>query len=514
MHPLRHRRTKEPLLKPRTENRQFCYFIWVAAACLLASGLLTHAAPAQEPSAAPQLTLDQFLSQVKLGNTGTQGSLQSSSGEQIRSVESQLITAPTAFANFSYSHDGKPQTFPLLTYDYLNTTTLNAGVSQVTPFGLQAKLSSYVTSIDYTNPALSPFLANGIPPGYAITQFGSVNTTTALELTQSIWGNGFGAATRANQDLIQSQAMAQSYSNRFTARVSLVDAESAYWRLATTRQVVEITRANLARAQRNYDWSARRAKLQLADRSDELQAQAQLEQRHLEYQQALDDRSVAQLAFNTARGVQSSDVPERLTELRPDSITRMEPPKRAEFRDDVKAAHQQQIATSAGAKVAVQRNTPTFDIFGTLAMNGQNTDLTPAYAQSYSLAHTTTAFGVRFSAPLTLGTSSSTREGYTREEAAADLTYERKVFEQDQGWKDLTERLSDSKRRLGLAVNLEKIQEAKLDHERERYHSGRSTAFQVLTFETDYALSQLNRIQTQSEVLGILTQMKLYGEEL
>ena len=207
-------------------------------------------------------------------------------------------------------------------------------------------------------------------------------------------------------------------------------------------------------------------------------------------------------------------MPEQLAGITPDTILAMKPPRRAELRDDVKAAAQSNRAAIAGAEVAREHEKPTLDLFGTMALNGQSLDFGTAYKQTVSLDHPTAAVGIRFSAPLALGTAADLRAAYIREEAASDLTYQRKVFEQEQTWKDLTDRLEQAKRRLSLSVSLERVQAAKLTHERERYRTGRTTSFQVLTFETDFATSEINRIQSESEVLGILTQMKLYGEEL
>lgn len=493
-------------------NRQLCYFSLIALAVLLASGL-AHAAEGTS------LPLNEYLSQVRQGNTGTQGAVEAASAQKQRSNEGELLLAPTAFANIQYSHDGKPQIIPLTTYSFQDIWQYSLGVSKTTTFGLTAKLSTNMYLINYTNPssffsyfAADPYLAAiAAAPAYP----GTVNFTNQIELTQSLWGNGFGATTRANQDLTEAQALSQSYGNRYTARSQLVDAENAYWKLATARQAVELTLANLDRAQKTYDWNVRRVHLQLADESDALQSQAQLEARKLEYQTAQDNEVIAARAFNTARGVPSDAVAERLAPLTPETILAMQAPKRAEYRDDVKAAQEQSRATVASDTIARERAKPTFDLFGTAGLNGQSiSDVAYAYQQAVSTDHPTITVGLRFQAPLDLGTASATRAAYTREEAAADLTYQRKVFEQEQGWKDLVDRLNQSRRRLQLSVNLEKVQQAKLYRERERYNTGRTTVFQVLTFETDFAQSELNRLTAQSDVLGILTQMKLYGEEL
>jgi outer membrane protein TolC len=189
------------------------------------------------------------------------------------------------------------------------------------------------------------------------------------------------------------------------------------------------------------------------------------------------------------------------------------------MREDVKAAQEQQRAAVSNAEIALERDLPTLELFGSLSLNGFATPvggkpgtLPDAIAQSFSFAQPTEAVGIRFSAPIDFGVLGRTRQGWRLERDAAELTYQRKLFEQDQGWKDLTDRLAQARHRFTLSRAVETTQEAKLNHEKTRLQQGRTTTFQVLAFEQDYASSVLTRVQAEAEVLTLLAQMKLYGE--
>jgi outer membrane protein TolC len=119
-----------------------------------------------------------------------------------------------------------------------------------------------------------------------------------------------------------------------------------------------------------------------------------------------------------------------------------------------------------------------------------------------------------FSVPLNFGATSRTRDGYGMEHIAAELNYDRKVFEQDQTWKDLMRSLGEAKQRLDLSQKLEMIQKNKLLNEQSRLKQGRSTTYQVLLFEQDYLQAELLRIQNQFAILKIISQMKLFGENV
>ncbi|MGK5083164.1 TolC family protein [Bdellovibrionota bacterium FG-1] len=465
------------------------------------------------------LPLNEFLTQVRQGNTGFQGAIEGSKGAELRSQEGSMITMPMAFTSLQYVHDGRPPALPLYTYDFQNSGIISLGVSQQTCFGAQAKLSYSLMSLSLDNPNFGLFAALAGAAGASATSglssaVSAYTTATTFEISQPLWSNGFGRGVQAQQTLIEAQALASSFGNRFAARASLAEAEGTYWRLVTARQAVQLTQENFDRAQKTYEWSARRAKLQLADRSDELQAQAQLSARRLELQRARDEERSAARALNTSRGSSTEEVNEQLTTLTPQMVQTLTPPKRTELRDDVRAAEQQQRATIAAAQAAEEREKPNLDAFASLSLNGRDASLGSAFSQSTALTHPAASIGLRFQAPLALSIPANTRAGYQKDEQAAALNYQRKFFEQERGWLDLNARFGDAQHRLELAAGLEKVQEAKLFHERDRLQSGRSTAFQVLTFESDFATAQLNRIQTQSEVLGILTQMKLFGEDL
>jgi outer membrane protein TolC len=449
----------------------------------------------QSAQAGERLTLDRFLQQVRSRNQGVQASQLIAEGSAQRADEAELQLAPTFFATGQVSHDAQPPRFPGLNYERLDSTGYQIGVSKLFGFGLSAKLSYQLSDFNYV----------GLPFGL------KYEGRPALELTQSFWRNGFGAEVRAGQELARASALAQSYGQRFQTKVALAQAESLYWRLALARENVGIQKDALDRAQKIYDWNARRARLQLADRSDLLQAQAALEVRKLQQQAALDEERAAARAFNSARGEASDQVPDALASLETDLIRALSVPERAGPREDVQAAEQQSLAAAANARLAREKDAPTLDAFATLALNSQDPSRGTALSESFRTDRPTTVFGVRFSAPLDLGLLSRSRAGWEKEEAGAQLSFERKRFEADREWTDLSERLRESKSRYELSRAIEAAQKRKLDRERERLNIGRSTTYQVLLFEQDYAQAQLSRIQAQAEVLNLVAQLKLFA---
>ena len=457
---------------------------------------LTTAAQAE----AIKLELGEYLHQVVAEHKGIQGAHDISTGAALRSSEGSLILYPNLFSTIQLGTDEKPTSSTAFQGTKSSANLYSLGITQLTTFGLQAKLSYNLNYYDITG-ANRTFVPE---PTY-------YDGKAQVELTQSIWRNGFGREVRAAQELFEAQALATSYAEKFKATVTIAEAETIYWRLALARETVAIQQETLARSVKILEWNQRRVNLQLADKVDLLQAEAALQARKLELQAAQDEERSAMTAFNTFRGRDSDVVVEGLTRPDPNFVSSLSVPPRDELRDDVKAAKEQTRVAISAAKVGREKALPNLDLFASYALNGRDTATGPTFSESFTTQFPTKAIGLRLSIPLGFGTISNVREGYGLEANAAEMIYERKRFEQDREWNDLVIRFKESKGRLELAETIQSAQRAKLMHERDRLNRGRTTTFQVLSFEQDYATAQLGFVRAETEVLRISAQLKTFG---
>ena len=449
--------------------------------------------------ASASLNLESFLKQVIEKNDSIKSSSIASKASLLRLDEVELMTAPNLFANAQYLSDKKIT--PFFGYSEYRSDSYNLGISQLTTFGLQGKLYYNINSYQYM----------GLPAGRDITPNPYYQGRPVLELTQSLWRNGFGAETRALKNQAISATMVTHYTESFKVKAAMADAESAYWRLALARENVLVQKSALDRSQKIYEWSARRSRLQLADPSDQLQAQAALELRKLQFQAAVDDERSAARSFNMARSIDSDRVEEVLETLDADLIHSMKAPERVSVRDDVRIAEYSSHAAVAQAQASIEADSPTFEVYGSFALNSSDSNYADAFRNSFTLNQPTVAVGIRFSTPLYFGAAANAKQALGVAQIAAETSYQRKSFEQEQEWKDLTQKFEDTKKRYELSRTIEQVQQKKLLHEKERLNRGRTTTFQVLQFEQEYAQAQLVRIQSQADVLQIIARMKLFG---
>lgn len=463
--------------------------------------LISSFAFAQSKSA-EVLPLTKFIDQVKDKNEGYKGSKLATEGAADRVGESDLLTSPSFFISGQWANDESELTNANMGKRTIYNT-YQIGLMQQTPIGLSGKV---YYDMSYTDIAGATTFYVPMPSYY--------RSKPAVEGTLSLWRNLFGKEVRSNQEAMEASAKAAEYQQSYFSKLTLADAEGAYWRLALARRLKQVSSETLGRAQKLRDWNSRRVRDGLGDRSELLQAEGNLRLRELEFKSATDEERGATLMFNGQRGVNSEKVDEILEGLPDSKADFYKVSNKAKVRDDVAAALEVTRASRAAAEAGAEKNLPVLELYGSYAYSGLDRESEKAVDKALKYDRPTTAIGVRFIVPLEVGDLTSAHSGYKKEAAAAEYKYQRKLFEQERDWQDLSVRYKEAKERLALAEAFEGAQKEKYDYERSRHSHGRTTTFMVLQFEQDFALAQATRLRIQGEVLGLVAQMKTYGDSL
>lgn len=451
---------------------------------------------------AEDISLNAYLQQVREKDDDYVASQKSMESEELTGHEGEMALATNLFANASHTSDAKPNL--LFDYQKLITDSYQLGVNQQTSIGLSGKLYYNLQYQQYQG------LAFGGPPETITGLQGS----PTVELTMPIWRNWFGHETKSLIEQNDAGTAAKRFGDSYKMKTILLQAESAYWALALARETVKVQQDALDRAIQLNKFNVYKADSGLADRADVLQTQAAVEARQLDLKAAKDDETSSARSFNSLRGRDSAEVVEALGALSTERLGKLETPPRAELRDDTRSALEQRRSSVAGSQASLEKYKPTLELFGTAALNNPNpTNTDTALARSFDGSRPTDTIGVRFSAPLDFGLIHDIRAGWAAQLHAAETSYQRRLFEQEQQWSDLKDKFQQAKDRLTIYDRLEKVQKVKLDYERVRRQRGRTTTQQVLLFEQDYEQAQLGRIRTMSEILQLLAQMKTYDGE-
>ena len=458
---------------------------------LLSSPMVAHTAA---------LSKDDFLRQVEEKNQSITASKLIVNGTSERANEGKLLFKPNFFAQAQTSADKKPTTNLGSQGDRTDYQLLKAGISEQFNFGLQTQLS-YTTS--HTK------IYDSSPIYLPVSSFNDGAAT--LEITQSLWRNFLGSETQSMEAAITAQSQASKHTENFKIKSLLSQAETLYWSLSQMRKVVQVEKESLERARKIREWAQNRLKSGLAESADFLQADANYKARDYELKSSLQDLKNLQRSVNSLRGIDGDVIDEDLEAVNSANIKTLSTPKKEDLRDDTKAALELEKITRANAEVSIQKNKPTFELYGSYTLNGRDPNKSEAISNSFKTDHDTKAIGLRFNAPIDFMSTSDNISGYKNEQIAAKENYQRKFFEQEQSWNDLVSKLEDAKIKLALIEKIEEAQKIKATNERDRLNRGRTTTFQVLNFEQDYAQSQLSRIQSETNILNIYAQLKVFN---
>ena len=368
------------------------------------------------------LTLDDFLHEVRVNNRAYQGSTEVREGSTGRVSEADLLTAPSFFANFQYESDSKLPVLPSFTYDHVSTENFSLGVNKQFDFGLKAKVYYAYDYTGYVDAAIPG--VTGLDPSF----FTPRDARPVIELSLQVLGGGFGRTVRANEELQEFQARTDAANAETQLRNILVQAESAYWQLATSRDIVAIEERAVREAQATYDYNERKAKMNLAESSDVLQSDAALQSSKLSLKKANDNEHAAERAFNLVRNARPETVPEELAVLKWDSIEGSDIPKiRPGNRSDVDAAATEQRVTDANSKIAIENDKPTLELYGSYAINGRSyNSYEAALANSFDSGRPTSIGGLRFNMPLDFSAQSVARRGAELQAVGADRVTNRR----------------------------------------------------------------------------------------
>ena len=444
------------------------------------------------------LTLDNFLKQVEEKNQMLNASKLSSASAVKRKDEKSLLFSPSFFAQAQIVTDKKATTVVSMMGDRTDADMISTGLMQQFTFGLQGKLT-YTLSHTKLNNAVA---LN--PNDFNETAFG-------LELSQSLWRNFWGVESKAKADLIEGQSEIQKYSENYKIKSILSKSEALYWSLSQMRKIINVQKENYERALKIKSWAQGRVNSGLGEKSDLLQADANVKFREYELKSTLQDVKSLERTFNSMRGEDHAEVTETLLPVDNTHLKSLVLPKRAELREDTKVAREVQKMSKANADLSIERNKPTLELYGAYILNGRDAERSQSIDKAFSKDYTTEAIGIRFNTPLDFFNLKNNIDGYKKDQIAAELNFKQKLFDENQEWNDLTAKFEDAKMKLMLAEKIEEAQKIKVINERDRLTKGRTVTFQVLNFEQDYAQSELLKIKSETDVLNIYTQLKIFS---
>ena len=447
---------------------------------------------------AQTLTLDSYKQQVLEKDPETQSVLEKKKGAELSQDSSDLLTGVNLFASSGYVDDQRPNNNPSIQGYKTKVNTYALGLQQQTRLGLKWSLSQNLSQTQ-----ISGASANFVPlPKY-------YDAYPKLELTMPLWRNLLGKETTGDVDQMkyQAKAMAKQAEINWVQRQSAI--EEAFYRVLSQQESFEIQKDSLNRADKILDWTGSRVKRNLVDASDLYQAQAAVASRKIDLVNAETQLRDVSRHFNALRGVEGDQVTEKLVGPDLDLAKLKVDRAAAKIRLDTLAQKDLYQSTEAAYRSQREKNKPSLDL--TLQAYTQGRDAQIAEAQDKTFKDQDYLYvGVNFVLPLDQVKASHARSGFASLEKSQQLLEQARVRDQSLTWAQTVDQAESLTKQVALLRELETLQKKKADAERDRMNRGRSTTFQVLSFEQDYNMIRAQRIQIEFQARQFINSLALF----
>jgi outer membrane protein TolC len=458
-------------------------------------------------NSALSLSLSEYIEQVKNQNLSYESANINADAYELLQEKAKLVNAITLYGYTEKGFAEQNQALQIFRYSKTYSQKNQVGFTHNSSFGLSSNLYYSLNKITYKD-----LNTGNLPnPGLAASNF---QATPVIELSLSLWQNRLGAQNKASRDSIYFSNQSQKFTARSLSLTELIESEKIYWDMVYAKRAVEIQKQALDSAQQIFDYVSRRAKMNLGEEGDVLQAKALLESKKLLLKQAQNDERIAARNFNKQRFLNSDEVKEELENFDMKKLEKFLVPKiRDSDRLDIKASEAQFKSAVANAKLEEENNKPILNLYGSYAVNQIERNSQRAIDNSFNQVGESGKIGVNFSMPVNFGLSSDIRRGAVKNASAAKMEYRWKVFEQENDWLSLITNLSSYKDNLNLALEIEKSQKLKLENERKMLKQGRTDTYQVLLFEQDFSNSKLTTVRIAHDLLHLTSDLKLYENQ-
>lgn len=336
-----------------------------------------------------------------------------------------------------------------------------------------------------------------------------------VRLTQSFWRDAFGRFTSYRRKGDYAELAHRKAALIYERQLVIIDLEGLYWDLSLALKEEQIRLKNLQASQTLKKWTTDRLQRTAAEKSDVLQAQALLSSRELDLISARNQieslrNRLRQLFRSPDKGDLIPDLQSLEKERTIESLLAgqgaLPEPQRI---DSIVSAKLVEQAEYEAKKIREQLK-PQFDAFISYSQNG----ISSSFDQSWSLAgdpsNSATRVGVLLKVPLNRKLTSQREKSATLAAEANKLRAEYMQRNSKVGWSELLRRITTLKQQYQEAQRLAQYQLEKVAEERRRFRLGRSTVFQLVSFEVEAADAEIRKYRFLSDLRKAESQARIF----
>ncbi len=465
--------------------------------------LLTLSLTSLGSAGAKAMTLDEFLTKVGVQNNTARVLKNEEKAALLRSSEGNFLTSPNLFLSSNYLVDKKESLNPSLEGTERKTTFGQLGVEQHSILGINHKLFYELSHNELI----------GVDPTFFPTTK-VANSSFNYEFSVPFWRNGWGRNTKDQVAAISEQSKSESFAAQFSQKQLKANAISVYWRLKSSQELYELSKELLETNNNFLKWTQKRVGDRLAENIDLKQAEAAVILRQFELDQAKTELLLAEEAFNEMMEV-AIETPTPALENLPDVATWPAEKKLMATltREDIQSLEALLNAQNAQTRIAAENTKPQIDLLGALSTNGLNSRVNEAFKKSTATNHMVYSVGVKLSIPLDRSSVNDIQRSASLRASGIEAQLARKKFEVQSELEKIESNYKQAMKVYSTAKKVEKIQLEKYHMERERRRTGRTTTFQLFSFQQDYQSAKQALIRAQDALLQLNAQFILFSNE-
>lgn len=446
------------------------------------------------------MSLDAYLSRVEEKNGLVKSHRLNEDSYQLRMAEGDLITSWNLFASGQLMTDKKASQNPLFEGTKRTQDLFQLGFEQQSSYGVHHKLY-------YAHDRTALF---GVDPTFFQTPE-VAKSSFNYEVVLPLWRNQFGKSTRDQIDSVKEQNLSESLSARFSRKQIRANAISAYWRVKAAQELNKLLDEQLQSNLTFLNWTSKRVRDRLGEDTDLRQAEAAVALRRYEIESAKAELLEATQAFNL---MQQEPAEAPVPELSP--LPELQKPTvpadlaGAIRREDIQSLEALLKVENAQSRIAAETSRALLDLNALFSTNGLDVSDRESFRKSLRTDHPSYTVGVKFSIPLDRSSVNDMQRSAQARTASVETRLERKKYEVAAEFESLKRNYTQLVTIYELAKTVEKAQRLKYQTESERRRIGRTTTFQLLSFQQEHQQSKQALIRAQSAVLQLDAQFKLF----
>ncbi|WP_413293718.1 TolC family protein [Bdellovibrio sp. HCB185ZH] len=421
-----------------------------------------------------------------------------------RNLAGDLELVPAMSAEVSYLSDKNPLSqFAMFGVPESKQLAYNLGFSKKFSSGTKASVWGAVTQFD------NPGIVNPQFAAYSKFGYGQLGLT----LSQSLWKDAFGHATRLRWERQDAATAAQKGDYDYKIRGVLVQAEAAFWEYLYAVENLKTAKGSLERAKKIESWTRRRVADGISDRADLLQGQALVAGRQLVLITAEDDLEAAKKAVLDALELKEmSSFPALegdLSAARPlESLVSGGKGRVVQIEAYLKSLEAKVAAVQADEVEDSFR--PDLVLSGSYNTNTFSKDMPDATQNLGDVDKPTAKVALTLNYMFDTSVKRAAKDASKKNALASRLLAERQLLESDSAWSELNRRYGEMNRRVQSAEQFNKLQNDRSRATNDLFNKGRTITMNVVDAENDAATSELNMNRLKAEQRKMEAQARLF----